>query len=91
MASAEFPDQIDLWQNSLIGPLKGNLASVSTTIPFHLRLLEVSSQLSGAKVLLINGRPPFDAVDANTEITGSFQGLGTRQNSFVQSSIITIP
>ncbi|KAJ7485636.1 hypothetical protein FB451DRAFT_1027378 [Mycena latifolia] len=41
--------------------------------------------LSGAKVLLINGKPPFDSVNANALITGSFQPLGTRQNSFFSS------
>ncbi|KAL0959829.1 hypothetical protein HGRIS_011506 [Hohenbuehelia grisea] len=68
VATAEFPDQIDVWQNSLKGSLKGNLQS-----------------LSGAKVLLINGLPPNFAVDANAKITGSFQGLGTRQNTFFSS------
>lgn len=28
VASAEFPDQINVWQNALHGSLKGNLASV---------------------------------------------------------------
>lgn len=28
VASAEFPDQIDVWQNALPGPLKGKLQSV---------------------------------------------------------------
>ncbi|KAJ3500855.1 hypothetical protein NLJ89_g9606 [Agrocybe chaxingu] len=64
VASAEFPDQIDFWQNALPGKLKGNLKS-----------------LSGAKILLINGRPPFDAVHANALITGSYQSYATRQNS----------
>ncbi|KAL5522967.1 hypothetical protein ACEPAF_1234 [Sanghuangporus sanghuang] len=41
--------------------------------------------LSGAKVLTINGQDPFVAVDANAAITGSFQGFGTRQNSFFSS------
>ncbi|KAI0700773.1 hypothetical protein BC835DRAFT_1265868 [Cytidiella melzeri] len=41
--------------------------------------------LSGATVLLINGADPFAAVDANAQITGSFQPLGTRQNSFFSS------
>ncbi|KAF9479493.1 hypothetical protein BDN70DRAFT_932553 [Pholiota conissans] len=68
VASAEFPDQIDVWQNALPGPLKGKLES-----------------LSGAKVLLINGQDPFVAVNANALITGSFQALGTRQNSFFSS------
>ncbi|KAH9478024.1 Peptidase S41 family protein ustP [Psilocybe cubensis] len=68
VASAEFPDQIDVWQNALPGPLKGKL-----------------STLSGAKVLQINGQDPFVAVNANALITGSFQALGTRQNSFFSS------
>lgn len=41
------------------------------------------AQLSGAKVLSINGQDPFDAVNANALITGSFQGFGTRQNTYV--------
>ncbi|KAF8157203.1 hypothetical protein B0H34DRAFT_490777 [Crassisporium funariophilum] len=68
VASAEFPDQIDFWQNALPGPLKGQLSS-----------------LSGAKVISINGQDPFVAVNANALITGSFQALGTRQNSFFSS------
>jgi hypothetical protein len=82
---------MDVWQNSLTGSLKGNLASVSVPTIFRFRCREMSSsQLSGAKVLLINGKPPYDAVDANANITGVFQGLGTRQNSYVQTST-TIP
>ncbi|KAF8649153.1 hypothetical protein AX16_005951 [Volvariella volvacea WC 439] len=68
VASAEFPDQIDVWQNALPGQLKGKLAS-----------------LNGAKVLRINGQPPFDAVNANTLITGGYQAFGTRQNAFFSS------
>ncbi|KAF9009968.1 hypothetical protein BDQ17DRAFT_1234948 [Cyathus striatus] len=68
VASAEFPDQIDFWQNSLPGALKGKLET-----------------LSGAKVLLINGLSPFVSVDANSLITGSFQGFGTRQTAFFSS------
>ncbi|KAF7316315.1 Peptidase S41 family protein ustP [Mycena indigotica] len=41
--------------------------------------------LSGAKVLLINGLPPFAAVDANAAIAGSYQALGTRQIGFFSS------
>ncbi|KAF9647657.1 hypothetical protein BDM02DRAFT_3097792 [Thelephora ganbajun] len=41
--------------------------------------------LNGAKVLLIDGKLPYVAVDENAAITGSFQGLGTRQNSFFSS------
>ncbi|KAJ7185372.1 hypothetical protein C8R46DRAFT_881566 [Mycena filopes] len=68
VASAEFADEISVWQNALPGALKGNLES-----------------LSGAKVVLLNGKPPFDAVNANALITGSFQPLGTRQNAFFSS------
>ncbi|KAF5378755.1 hypothetical protein D9615_006970 [Tricholomella constricta] len=68
VAKAEFPDQIQFWQDSLLGPLKGKLES-----------------LSGAKVLLINGRPPFNAVNDNAQITGSYQSFATRQNSFFSS------
>ncbi|KAF7360569.1 Peptidase S41 family protein ustP [Mycena venus] len=68
VASAEFADEISVWQDALPGPLKGKLET-----------------LSGAKVLAINGKPPFDAVNANALITGSFQGLGTRQNAFFSS------
>ncbi|KXN82588.1 hypothetical protein AN958_02439 [Leucoagaricus sp. SymC.cos] len=68
VASAEFPDQIDFWQNALPGKLKGQLAS-----------------LSGARVLTINGKDPNVAIDANAQITGSFQGLGTRQNTYQAS------
>ncbi|THH21164.1 hypothetical protein EW146_g370 [Bondarzewia mesenterica] len=42
--------------------------------------------LSGAKVLKINGQDPFVAVDANAAITGSFQGFGTRQNTYQRAS-----
>jgi hypothetical protein len=38
-------------------------------------------QLSGAKVLKINGQDPFIAVNENAEVTGSYQAFGTRQNS----------
>ncbi|KAH8114000.1 hypothetical protein DFH11DRAFT_1509631 [Phellopilus nigrolimitatus] len=68
VASAEFADEIVLWQDALPGELKGQLAS-----------------LSGAKVLAINSQDPFVAVDANAAITGSFEGFGTRQNSFFSS------
>lgn len=86
VASAEFPDQIDVWQNALPGALKGKLSTVSWLFP-HDPLSWVDSwfvlyhQLSGAKVLQINGQDPFVAVNANALITGSFQALGTRQNS----------
>ncbi|KAJ7104453.1 hypothetical protein B0H15DRAFT_810083 [Mycena belliarum] len=41
--------------------------------------------LSGAKVLSINGKRPFESVNANALITGSFQAFGTRQNLFFSS------
>ncbi|KAJ7680424.1 hypothetical protein DFH06DRAFT_1265431 [Mycena polygramma] len=68
VASAEFPDQIEFWQDSLPGNLKGKLAS-----------------LSGAKVLKINGKDPFIAVDENAKVTGGYQAFGTRQNLFFSS------
>ena len=40
-------------------------------------------QLNGAKVLFIDGELPYVAVDQNAAITGSYQGLGTHQNSWV--------
>ena len=67
VASAEFPDQIDVWQNATRGKLES---------------------FSGAKVLLINGRPPFDAVNDNTKIAGSYQAFGTRQNGFFSSYVL---
>lgn len=41
--------------------------------------------LSGARVLLIDGQDPFLAVNANAQLTGSYQSFGTRQNSFFAS------
>ncbi|KAF8875475.1 hypothetical protein CPB85DRAFT_1235909 [Mucidula mucida] len=41
--------------------------------------------LNGAKVLQVNGADPFDAVNANALIAGSYQALGTRQNGFFSS------
>ncbi|KAG5642979.1 hypothetical protein DXG03_001827, partial [Asterophora parasitica] len=70
VASAEFPDQIQFWQDSLNWPLTGKLQS-----------------LAGAKVLLINGRPPFDEVNDNAAIAGSYQSLATRQNGFFSSYV----
>ncbi|KAJ2913132.1 hypothetical protein MD484_g7281, partial [Candolleomyces efflorescens] len=43
------------------------------------------ASLSGRKVLLIDGQDPFVAVDANADITGSYQSHATRQNSFFSS------
>ncbi|KAJ7784767.1 hypothetical protein B0H16DRAFT_1402826 [Mycena metata] len=68
VASAEFSDEIAVWQDALPLALKGKLES-----------------LSGAKVVLINGKPPFDAVNTNALITGSYQPFGTRQSSFFSS------
>ncbi|EEB91861.1 hypothetical protein MPER_09715, partial [Moniliophthora perniciosa FA553] len=41
--------------------------------------------LSGAQVLLIDGQDPFVAVNANAEVAGGYQALGTRQNGFFSS------
>jgi hypothetical protein len=38
-------------------------------------------------VLAINGRDPWDAINANAAITGSFQGLSSRQNKYVDSHV----
>jgi hypothetical protein len=85
VASAEFPDEIDVWQKALPGGIKGGLASVCFCFLFLQSVLCSTSvfvhQLSGARVITINGKDPNVAVDANAKITGSFQGLGTRQNS----------
>ncbi|KAJ7501967.1 hypothetical protein B0H11DRAFT_2171208 [Mycena galericulata] len=70
VASAEFADEISVWQDALPGSLKGQLES-----------------LSGAKVLLIDGKPLFDAINANALITGGFEPFGTRQNSFFSSYV----
>jgi hypothetical protein len=82
VAKAEFPDQIKFWQDSLPGPLKGKLESVREQ-PFlrFLRFTDPVTQLNGARVLFIDGRSPYVAVDQNAAISGGFQGLGTRQNS----------
>jgi hypothetical protein len=86
VASAEFPDQIDVWQNALPFHLKGKLESVRTNIRLFGTLDSRSLQLNGAKVLLINGLDPYVSVNANTLITGSYQGYGTRQNAYVSSN-----
>jgi len=52
-------------------------------------MLTFVQQLSGAKVLAINGKNPWDAVNANADIVGGYQGYGTRQNSFFSSYRIT--
>ncbi|KAK1224601.1 hypothetical protein PQX77_012496 [Marasmius sp. AFHP31] len=68
VATAEFGDEVEFWQNALPGELNGQLES-----------------LSGARVLLIDGEDPWVAVNANAEVTGSYQAFGTRQNSFFSS------
>jgi len=48
------------------------------------RFLELTTrvvQLNGARVLSIDGKLPYVAVDQNAAIAGDYQGLGTRQNS----------
>lgn len=82
VASAEFADEIQVWQDALPGSLKGQLASVNGHLfAKWMQRLPWISQLSGAKVLHINGEDPFAAVNANAVITGSFQAFGTRQNT----------
>ena len=83
VASNEFKDNIEFWQQALPGHLKGQLASVcipsqSLKTPANLRFFK----LSGAKVLRINGVDPFVAVNENAKITGGYQAFGTRQNSY---------
>lgn len=41
-------------------------------------------------MLAINGLNPLIAVDENAKITGSFQGLGTRQNSCVYAQVLDV-
>ncbi|KAH6913966.1 hypothetical protein BKA70DRAFT_1260005 [Coprinopsis sp. MPI-PUGE-AT-0042] len=68
LASVEFADSIDWWQDALPGDLKGRLA-----------------ELSGSKILRINGKDPWDAVNANTLTAGGYQAFATRQNGFFSS------
>lgn len=84
VASAEFPDQIEFWQNSLPGKLKGKLESVSHlyTSRAYLQALTSYTQLNGARAILINGLDPFVSVNANAAITGAYQ-------SFWNCSLIT--
>lgn len=53
------------------------VSSISSETASHIPLL----QLSGARVILINGADPFEAVNANALVTGSYQAFGTRQNA----------
>ncbi|KAH8102308.1 hypothetical protein BXZ70DRAFT_68187 [Cristinia sonorae] len=43
------------------------------------------SSLSGAKVLKIDGRDPWDAVEASADVTGSYAARAPRQNGFFGS------
>jgi len=54
---------------------------VSTSAFASLVIHKPAIQLNGAKVLLIDDKLPYIAVDENAAIAGSYQGLGTRQNS----------
>lgn len=83
VASVEFADEIQFWQDSL-GSLSGQLESVCVMYqPFLIIKSKLDLQLSGAKVLMINNLPPFDAVNANAAIAGGYQALATRQNGYV--------
>lgn len=68
LASAEFADSLQWWQDALPSDLKGRLA-----------------ELSGARVLQINGKDPWEAVNANTLVAGGYQAFATRQNGFFSS------
>lgn len=72
LASAEFADSIEWWQDSLPSDLKGRLA-----------------ELSGSKVLRINGKDPWEAVNANTLTAGSYQAFATRQNGYILPLLLT--
>ena len=83
VASNEFKDNIEFWQQALPGHLKGQLASVCMPSQWLKTLANLRFfKLSGAKVLHINGVDPFVAVNENAKITGGYQALGTRQNSY---------
>jgi hypothetical protein len=41
-------------------------------------LIEIRLQISGAKVLAIDNKDPWVAVDANAEVAGSYQSFGMR-------------
>ncbi|KAF8518425.1 hypothetical protein BU17DRAFT_48809 [Hysterangium stoloniferum] len=45
------------------------------------------AKFSGAAILAINEEDPWNAINANAAITGSFQALTTRQNKFFSSYI----
>ena len=83
VAKAEFKDSLDFWENALPDALGLSLKKVRTQSSPHFCLYTYQrSQLSGRKVLLINGEDPFVAVEANAAITGGYQSHATRQNSY---------
>ncbi|KAH8099774.1 hypothetical protein BXZ70DRAFT_941064 [Cristinia sonorae] len=45
------------------------------------------ASLSGAKVLKINNKDPFDVVEENAKATGRYQSLGSRQKAFFASYV----
>ena len=82
VASAEFGEDIQFWEDALLGQLAGKLSSVCISLCGNIELLQTClSQLSGAKVLLINEEDPFVAVNANALVAGGYQSFSTRQNS----------
>jgi hypothetical protein len=89
VASREYKDDIEFWQQALPGHLKGQLASVCIAPPLPPVVYTLANlrpfQLSGARVLHINGADPFVAVNESAKITGSYQAFGTRQNSYEYS------
>ena len=80
VASLEFADQIDAWQEAV----NGTLEEVSSMLTFHYNPSDFS-ELSGAQVVAIDGKDPWDAVEANAAIAGSYQAHTTRQNAFFSS------
>ncbi|KAF8061523.1 hypothetical protein FPV67DRAFT_1509294 [Lyophyllum atratum] len=77
VASAEFGEELEFWENALPGKLKGKLSTARCPI--------CDARLSGARVLLINDEDPFIAVNANALFTGGYQSFATRQNTFFSS------
>lgn len=87
VSSAAFGSEIRTWEEVL--PEGVTLESVTVHLTISNRstptLIGCFFQLSGARVVKINGQDPFVAVNTNAQITGSFQGFGTRQSRYAAS------
>ena len=79
VSKAEFKDDLDFWQQSLPGQLKGQLESVRV-LQHAIDILLLVVKLSGAKVYEINYEDPFISVNVSAAISGSSQSFATRQN-----------